>query len=60
MKRALVLRREHLSGLADAELGAVAGAQAGPETSNCPDYTYYCILTGVLYCGPAFQTLRYC
>ena len=48
--RKLTLRREQLAELTTADLGGVvAGAPPGPETSDCPDYTYYCI-TGYAIC----------
>lgn len=42
-KRTLVLRRELLAELTDADLGVVAGGQPVPPSSDCPDNTYYCI-----------------
>jgi hypothetical protein len=43
----LVLRADRLTELTTDELtGVVAGAQ----TTNCPDFTYYC-LTGPAICG---------
>ena len=48
--RKLVLKRETLAELADADLRAVAGGNSQPgATCNCPDYTYYC-LTGPAIC----------
>jgi hypothetical protein len=46
VKRTLVLRREALDELTTGELAEVA---AGARTSDCPDYTYYCI-TGPAIC----------
>jgi hypothetical protein len=48
-KRTLVLRRELLAELTDADLGLVAGGQQQQPTTDCPDNTYYC-LTGSGLC----------
>lgn len=54
MKRSLALRRESLAPLAAGDLSAVAGA--APPTWDCPDMTYYCLLTGQLVCGMESDT----
>lgn len=48
--RKLTLRREQLTELTTADLGGVVAGAPPAETSNCPDYTYYCI-TGYAICG---------
>jgi hypothetical protein len=56
MKRSLVLRRERLAALTAADLSAVAGAAEQRPTWDCPDNTYYCLLTGQLLCGMESDT----
>jgi hypothetical protein len=46
--RTLVLRREALADLTANDLADVVG---GAQTSDCPDYTYPCGLTGQIVCG---------
>jgi hypothetical protein len=48
--RKLVLRRENLSDLTAADLAVVAGGQQPQATTECPDYTYYC-LSGPAICN---------
>ena len=51
--RKLVLHREQLAELSDADLVEVAGGASQPgNTCACPDYTYYC-LTGYAICSRA-------
>lgn len=47
--RTLVLRRERLAELAEADLGHVAGGRPIYPSHDCPDNTYYCI-TGAARC----------
>lgn len=54
MQRSLVLRRERLAQLTAADLSVVAGG--APPTWDCPDMTYYCLLTGQLVCGMQWDT----
>ena len=54
MTRSLALRKERLAPLAATDLAAVAGA--APPTWDCPDMTYYCLLTGQLVCGLEWDT----
>ncbi len=49
MNRTLVLRRERLTDLTAADLGAVAGGRPLYPSQDCPDNTYYCI-TGAARC----------
>ena len=51
--RTLVLRRERLEELTPGDL---AGVVAGARTTDCPDYTYYCI-TGPAMCDRPTNTL---
>jgi hypothetical protein len=52
LHRRLVLRRERLDELTTDELGGLAGGAPPQPTSDCPDYTYYCI-TGPAICTPS-------
>lgn len=45
--RRLVLRSEALTDLSANDLAEVVGA-ASRDTCDCPDYTYYCIVTKVV------------
>ena len=47
--RTLTLRRENLSDLTASDLAGVVGGQQPQPTTDCPDYTYYC-LTGPAIC----------
>jgi hypothetical protein len=47
--RKLTLRREQLTELTAGDLADVVAGAPPAETTDCPDYTYYCI-TGYAIC----------